>query len=206
MATMQQKQQFNPFAGLQKAFHENPIVQGFQAGIAGFQKQQQQPKQLVMKRDKAPKRVTLPRHAPFAAIIPGDSIGEAVIATGLLNFLNLYNSALVVRLVLTWFPNPPEFIVQPLATVTDPYLGLFRGIIPPIGGTLDLSPILAFVVLNFFTNTAAALPCEVAPDGRPLRKAPEPASNPFSFLQPSKFQQLWAKRVDAAKSSDVPAA
>lgn len=53
-----------------------------------------------------------------------------------------------MRLVLTWFPNPPAFIEQPLATVTDPYLGLFRGIIPPIGGTLDLSPILAFVVLN----------------------------------------------------------
>ncbi len=33
-------------------------------------------------------------------------------------------------------------------TVTDPYLSLFRGIIPPLGGTLDLSPILAFVVLN----------------------------------------------------------
>lgn len=33
-------------------------------------------------------------------------------------------------------------------TVCDPYLGLFRGIIPPLGGTLDLSPILAFVVLN----------------------------------------------------------
>jgi uncharacterized protein YggT (Ycf19 family) len=33
-------------------------------------------------------------------------------------------------------------------TVTDPYLSLFRGIIPPLGGTLDLSPILAFVCLN----------------------------------------------------------
>jgi hypothetical protein len=29
--------------------------------------------------------------------------------------LQLYNSALVVRLVLTWFPNPPAFIEQPLA-------------------------------------------------------------------------------------------
>lgn len=33
-------------------------------------------------------------------------------------------------------------------SICDPYLNLFRGIIPPIGGTLDLSPILAFVTLN----------------------------------------------------------
>ena len=34
------------------------------------------------------------------------------------------------------------------STLCDPYLNLFRGIIPPIGGTLDLSPILAFIVLD----------------------------------------------------------
>jgi hypothetical protein len=27
----------------------------------------------------------------------------------------LYNTALVVRLVLTWFPEPPAFIVGPLS-------------------------------------------------------------------------------------------
>jgi YggT family protein len=40
----------------------------------------------------------------------------------------------------------------------DPYLNIFCGIIPPHGGTLDLSLILAFLVLNAFTNTAAAIP------------------------------------------------
>lgn len=30
---------------------------------------------------------------------------------------NLYNTALIVRLVLTWFPNPPEFLVTPLSCV-----------------------------------------------------------------------------------------
>ena len=28
------------------------------------------------------------------------------------------------------------------------YLNLFRGIIPPLGGTIDLSPILAFITLD----------------------------------------------------------
>ena len=50
-------------------------------------------------------------------------------------------------------------------TLCDPYLNIFRGIIPPLGGTLDLSPILAFLVLNAFTSTAAALPCELPVTG-----------------------------------------
>ncbi|KAJ8527106.1 hypothetical protein K7X08_029583 [Anisodus acutangulus] len=60
-------------------------------------------------------------------------------------------------LVLTWFPNAPPAIVSPLSILCDPYLNIFRGLIPPLGGTLDLSPILAFLVLNAFTSTASAL-------------------------------------------------
>eukprot|EP00775_Hariotina_reticulata_P013065 gene13065-13192_t len=61
----------------------------------------------------APRRVTF--HPPLAAIIPGDTVVEQVFTTGIQNFLGLYNTALVVRLVLTWFPSPPAFIVGPLA-------------------------------------------------------------------------------------------
>ena len=95
---------------------------------------------------------------------PHRHMARAPTPQGISSFLSLYNAALVVRLILTWFPNPPAAVVEPLATVTDPYLGLFRGIIPPIGGAIDLSPILAFVVLDLFTNSAAALPCE-GPEG-----------------------------------------
>ena len=98
------------------------------------------------------------RSLPFAAIIPGDGVAETVITQGLSSFLSIYNAAIIGRLILTWFPNPPQAIVGPLSTVVDPYLNLFRGIIPPIGGTIYLSPILAFVVLDVFTNSAAALP------------------------------------------------
>ena len=104
------------------------------------------------------------RHGKFAAMIPGDSAVELVITSGLFSTLNIYNTLLIGRLILTWFPNPPQAIVYPLSTLCDPYLNLFRGIIPPIGGTIDLSPILAFTVLNVFTNTAAALPCEIDPE------------------------------------------
>lgn len=35
----------------------------------------------------------------------------------------------------------------PLATLCDPYLNAFRGLVPNLGG-IDFSPILAFTVLN----------------------------------------------------------
>ena len=52
-------------------------------------------------------------------------------------------------------------IVGPLSTLADPYLNAFRGLIPPLGG-LDLSPILAFTLLNVVQSAAAALPAELA--------------------------------------------
>jgi YggT family protein len=36
----------------------------------------------------------------------------------------------------------------PLPQLTDPFLSVFRGIIPPLGG-IDLSPMLGFFLLNF---------------------------------------------------------
>jgi hypothetical protein len=45
--------------------------------------------------------VALP-HGNFAAIIPGDSVAETVITSGIASTLNLYQSALIVRVVLTW--------------------------------------------------------------------------------------------------------
>jgi len=71
-----------------------------------------------------------------------------LIAT-LATFIQIYTVLLIVRVLLTWFPNI-DFYSQPfaaLAQITDPYLNLFRSIIPPLGG-MDFSPILAFLVLQ----------------------------------------------------------
>ena len=189
------------------------------------------------------------RHGRFAAMIPGDSAVETVITSGLFSTLNIYNTLLIGRLILTWcvafgaearlenrpsrthsktttdanpnarherspifrsparihvfsicrFPNPPRQIVYPLATLCDPYLNLFRGIIPPIGGTIDLSPILAFTVLNVFTNTAAALPCEMNEDG--TVKAPEPKRSPGAMLRERFAKQKAARAEKDAKKN-----
>lgn len=138
--------------------------------------------------------------ANFAAILPGDSVAGLVVANGIGNFLNIYNTLLVVRLVLTWFPNSPPAIVSPLSTICDPYLNIFRGIIPPLGGTLDLSPILAFLVLNALTSTASALPAElpVTEGSRQGILLPHP------MLNLTKTQEKWMKRFCSkrSKSSD----
>ncbi|KAM3711182.1 hypothetical protein ACB098_01G089800 [Castanea mollissima] len=131
----------------------------------------------------------------FAAVLPGDSVAGLVVANGILNFLNIYNTVLIVRLVLTWFPNAPSVIVSPLSTLCDPYLNIFRGIIPPLGG-LDLSPILAFLVLNAFTSTASALPAEL-PGTRTSEEGPASHSK-FTNLTTS--QKKWLLRLQGNRS------
>lgn len=73
----------------------------------------------------------------------------ALIAQSLAAFLQIYLVLLFIRVLLSWFPNlnwhnPPfSFLSQ----VTDPYLNLFRSIIPPLGG-IDFSPMLGFFALS----------------------------------------------------------
>lgn len=60
-----------------------------------------------------------------------------------------YAVLLFVRVVGSWFS---VFRRHPIArfvsAYTDPYLNLFRRLVPPIGGVLDLSPILGFFLLE----------------------------------------------------------
>lgn len=140
----------------------------------------------------------------FAAIIPGDSVAGLVVSNGVLNFLNIYNTLLVVRLVLTWFPNTPPAIVSPLSTLCDPYLNIFRGVIPPLGGTLDLSPILAFLVLNALTSTASALPAELpVPVPIPSTEASSPSHPSFhtALSQLTSSQKKWMRRFNTNRSN-----
>ncbi|ABA22717.1 YggT family protein [Anabaena sp. FACHB-709] len=72
-----------------------------------------------------------------------------LLITTLVTFVTIYSYLLIIRVLLTWFPQI-DWYNQPFAAlsqITDPYLNLFRSIIPPLGG-MDFSPILAFLVLN----------------------------------------------------------
>ncbi len=66
------------------------------------------------------------------------------------NLFYFYYILLIIRIFLTWIPNI-DWDSQPFAfmrSLTDPFLNIFRGIIPPIGGMLDISPIIAFFALQ----------------------------------------------------------
>ncbi len=58
---------------------------------------------------------------------------------------------------MSWFPNARESSFgQILARICEPYLEVFRRFIPPIG-MIDISPIVAIVVLNFSQRGLIAL-------------------------------------------------
>ena len=67
-------------------------------------------------------------------------------------FVYIYSLLLTVRILLGWFQvnffDPPFSI---LSQLTDPYLNIFRGLIPPMGG-IDFSPMLGFLVLWLIQN------------------------------------------------------
>lgn len=61
-----------------------------------------------------------------------------------------FTMMLFVRIVGSWFPAVAGHPLMSLVSrFTDPYLNFFRKIIPPIGGTFDLSPLLGFFALQF---------------------------------------------------------
>ncbi|WP_453997086.1 YggT family protein [Bacillus nitroreducens] len=63
--------------------------------------------------------------------------------------LVLYSYALIIYILMSWFPNARESgIGQFLARICEPYLEPFRRFIPPLG-MIDISPIVAILVLNF---------------------------------------------------------
>lgn len=73
---------------------------------------------------------------------------------------DLYSMLIVVYVLMSWFPSMNGIIgdiYRTLGRVCDPYLNLFKKFIPPIGGMLDISPIVALLVLQFGVRLIAAL-------------------------------------------------
>uniref|UniRef100_A0A7S0KRR8 Fanciful K+ uptake-b family transporter n=1 Tax=Micromonas pusilla TaxID=38833 RepID=A0A7S0KRR8_MICPS len=84
----------------------------------------------------------------------------ALITQAVGSFIKFYLLMLFVRVLLTWFPNV-DWMRQPwaiLRQVTDPYLNLFRNLIPPIMGQIDFTPILGFMVLQFLAKVLSSDP------------------------------------------------
>jgi YggT family protein len=67
----------------------------------------------------------------------------------LAQLISLYQWALIIYIFMSWFPNARETAIgQFLARICEPFLEPFRRIVPSIG-MIDISPIVAFLVLRF---------------------------------------------------------
>lgn len=65
--------------------------------------------------------------------------------------LNVYTFIIFVYVLMSWIPTKPGVLADietALAKLCDPYLDLFRRFIPPIGGMIDISPIVAILALQ----------------------------------------------------------
>jgi YggT family protein len=77
-----------------------------------------------------------------------------VVGTLLVYVINVYILLVIVRALMSWFPlrsgTTAYRIYSWIYDVTEPYLQLFRRVLPPVrmgNAALDLSPIVGFVVL-----------------------------------------------------------
>lgn len=71
----------------------------------------------------------------------------------IVSLANAYSTIIFVYVIMSWLPNTETGIIgdvyRVLGTICDPYLDLFKRLIPPIGGVVDITPIIALLVLQF---------------------------------------------------------
>ena len=77
----------------------------------------------------------------------------------------VYLVLIFIRIIFSWIPRMPynrflNAFVKFVSDVTDPYLNLFRRVLPPVRlgpGALDLSPIVATFVLIIVSSIVTGL-------------------------------------------------
>ena len=69
----------------------------------------------------------------------------------------VYMIMLFIRIISSWFPDfQSHTAMRFVSFYTDPYLNVFRKVIPPLG-MIDLSPIVAFFALQFLEGIVKAI-------------------------------------------------
>jgi YggT family protein len=86
------------------------------------------------------------------------------VAGYVLTLTYVYFALILIRILMSWLPRMPynrvlDIFLTFVRDVTDPYLNLFRRFLPPVRigpGALDLSPIIATIVLLLVGQLVAA--------------------------------------------------
>lgn len=64
--------------------------------------------------------------------------------------LNIYMWVIIIRALISWVnPDPRNFIVQILQRATEPALRPLRKLVPPWKLGIDLSPLIAILIIMF---------------------------------------------------------
>jgi uncharacterized protein YggT (Ycf19 family) len=90
--------------------------------------------------------------SPLVLAVSRNDIADYVSALFLVYLILIF-----ARILMSWIPRMPYNRVLAAVTgfiteVVDPYLNIFRRVIPPVGGSgvsLDVSPIIATILLLF---------------------------------------------------------
>ena len=70
----------------------------------------------------------------------------------IISLANAYTIIIFVYVLMSWIPHDSGIageVYRVLGKICDPYLDLFKRLIPPIGGMVDITPIIALLVLQF---------------------------------------------------------
>lgn len=97
---------------------------------------------------------------PFAKAATADAVSRLYSRTferAAFGFAKMFLFCLFMRVLLSWFPSI-DWNAKPwsyLRMITEPYLQIYRGIVPPLFGQLDFTPLVGFLVLQDVVETMA---------------------------------------------------
>lgn len=83
-----------------------------------------------------------------------------MISTIIVSLCDIYVGIIFIYVLMSWLPNMGGIVLdiyRALGTLCDPLLDVFKRIIPPIGGMVDISPIFAIIVVQLFARVIAIL-------------------------------------------------
>ena len=67
----------------------------------------------------------------------------------IVNLLQIYSLLIIIRAVLSWVKiDPRNQLMRLLCALTDPVLAPIQRVIPPVGGAIDISPIVALLLVQ----------------------------------------------------------
>ncbi len=69
----------------------------------------------------------------------------------IVELVDIYTFIIFIYVIMSWIPYKKGILANiddVLGKICDPYLDLFKRFIPPLGGMVDISPIIAIVVLQ----------------------------------------------------------